>query len=837
MICTSFFENSRRDKISVSSYKRNIVWGILTVLMMSMVGICNASNALQLSSAQGHPGDTVTLTLAMNNSDAVVALQTMIPLRGQLTFVPGSCVLTARGSSHYVSATVLRDTLRIYSYSLSLTPYSGNSGDLLTFQVVLKKEPATYSLPLRNTMLSSATGSSLNVSTSAGAVTILAPKIALSTQQIDFGHVPIRSTYTRNVTVRNIGNEPLTLSGVTFSDNNLSTNNGTQTIAGGGQKTLHIQYAPTVAGTISHQALIHSNARVGDSTLVILADPYSVNELRPLPAAGETDSMVTISLRMNNMDSIVGLQTSIILPSALSYVPGSFEVSATRSQGHVASAGMRGDTLVMLITSLENRPLKDGDGVVATFQLQLHGYGYYSLNLDQTALSDVTGQNVLSAVYSSSVQIYSPSINCAGTMDMGNTPVTEPVQQSFTFNNYGNATLVVHQVVFTNSDFSLVTPLPISVSSWQSSTLVVEYHGTQEGTHSGIMAIYSNDPFEPMKQVTVTARRYEPNYLKISADENAPIHDAAVFIDLDNYSSITALQMDVEYPWQHYTTAPSDIHLTERCGSHLVTASPLNDSTIRVLILSMQNQPISGDSGTVAKINLHPTDTTDEQSYPFRLHNVLTGGPDGLDRLTSYDDLVYIATRTVHDTTYIPVHDTTYIDVYVLLHDTTYIDTLYVPYPVHDTITITEPLTWHTLQVLSDDVNKGLAAGSGQFPEGTNVEIAAIPLEGYRLLQWSDGSTENPRIVTLSGDASYVASFTTVGVEDFDRPTWTVVTQNGEIIVRGAEGRSVRIYDEAGRLVHITNHADAEMRCFIASSGIYLVQVDGGPAKKVTVVR
>ena len=838
-----------------------------------------AENSLQLSSAQAHPGDTVTLTLSMDNTDAVVAMQAMIPLHGQLTYVPGSCALTPRGGSHYVSATVLHDTLRIYSYSLSLTPYGGDSGDLLSFKVILKKEPGTYTLPLCSAMLSSATGSSLNVTTTAGSVTILAPKIALSTNSIDYGHVPIRSTYTQSVTVRNIGNEPLAMTGITFNDNTLSAINVAQTVAAGGQTTLTVQYAPVVPGAVNLSAVIHSNARVGDSVLSIAADPFSVNELRPLNAAGETDSIVTVSLRMNNMDSIVGLQTSFILPAALTYVPGSFAVSADRSQGHTATAGMTGDTLVLLVTSLQNKPLHDGDGVVATFQIRLHGYGYYALHPIKTALSNVTGQNVLSAVYSGGVQIYSPSLSCSNALHFGDTPVTDTARATLQVSNYGNATLVLQQVVLTNSDFVLDTPLPMTVPAWQSQTLTVRYTGQQEGTHTATMNLYSNDPNRPLVQVTLTANRYEPNYLTVSADANAPVEDAAVDIVLDNYSDITALQMDVVYPQSHYTMSVGDIHLTGRSNGHVVSAAAQNDSTLRVLILSMQNHPLIGHDGAVAHLNLHAVNPADEGHYPLRLRNVLTGGPDGLDRLTAWDSVVYIATRTVHDTTYIDVHDTTYIDVhdttyievpypvhdttyievlvpvhdttfitvhdttytilydtayievpypiydtlFVDIHDTTYItdyDTLYVeipypvhdttyfwqydtvivtlhdtsyidvPYPVHDTTyitltdtlyvtlhdttyitvhdTVTEPVAWHTLQLASDDLSKGFAVGSGQFAEGSVVEIAAIPVEGYRFMQWSDGSTANPRTVTINGDLQLTAQFGTTSVNDHD---------------------------------------------------------------------
>ena len=861
---------------------------------LMLCGFGYSANTLQLSNGSGHPGDTVTFTIAMTNSDAVVAMQAMIPLGNQLTYVSGSCILSARGSNHQLTATVLHDTLRIYSYSLSLTPFSGNSGDLLSFKLVMGKEPGNYALPLDHALLSSATGSSLNVSTSDGLVTILAPKIALSSTNINYGHIPIRSIYTQSLTVTNVGNEPLTLTGASFNDNTLSTTGVSQTIAAGAQAMITVQYAPLVPGVVSYQAVIHSNAHVGDSIISVNADPFSVNELRLLPASGETDSIVVVSLRMNNMDSIVGLQTSIILPSALTYLAGSFNVAADRSQGHTATAGMLGDTLVLLVASLENRPLHGGDGVVATFQLRLHGYGYYSLQLLQTVLSDSSGQNVLSAVYPGGVQIYSPSLSCNNSLYLGSTSVLDTARAVLSIHNNGNATMVIDQVVLTNSDFALETVLPITIPAWQSGALEVIYTGMSEGHYTAVMGIYSNDPYRPLVQVTLLADRYEPNYLFVSADANQSVENAAIDIELDNYSPITALQMDVVYPWQHYTMSVNDIHLTSRSVGHIVSSAVQNDSTVRVLILSMQNQAFSGNTGPVAHINLHPVDTNDTGQHPLWLRNVLTGGLDGVDRLTDWDSIVYIATRIIHDTTVVvvhdttyvdvpyPVHDTTYVNIYVPVHDTTYIE---VPYPVHDTtyvdvhdttyltvydttyvnihdttfitltdtlylwqhdttyvtvydtIVIQEPLTWFTVQVLSDDLGQGIAAGNGQFPEGTAVEIAAIPFEGYRFLQWSDGQMDNPRSILVNGDILLTAQFETTSVDDYLNASWYVYPEIGSFTLKGAEGCTVRVYDSIGKLLQVRENAPNILHCVVPASGTYIVQVDNGTAKKVTVVR
>ena len=53
----------------------------------------------------------------------------------------------------------------------------------------------------------------------------------------------------------------------------------------------------------------------------------------------------------------------------------------------------------------------------------------------------------------------------------------------------------------------------------------------------------------------------------------------------------------------------------------------------------------------------------------------------------------------------------------------------------------------------------GTATGSGSYERGTNVNISATPNSGYRFAQWSDGNTDNPRTITVTGNATYTAQF------------------------------------------------------------------------------
>ena len=85
------------------------------------------------------------------------------------------------------------------------------------------------------------------------------------------------------------------------------------------------------------------------------------------------------------------------------------------------------------------------------------------------------------------------------------------------------------------------------------------------------------------------------------------------------------------------------------------------------------------------------------------------------------------------------------------------------------TVTVTGEATYtayfaaesYTLTVVPDDANHGTANGSGTYNYGEQVTISAVAAQGYTFTQWQDGNTQNPRTVTVTGEATYTASFAT----------------------------------------------------------------------------
>lgn len=65
----------------------------------------------------------------------------------------------------------------------------------------------------------------------------------------------------------------------------------------------------------------------------------------------------------------------------------------------------------------------------------------------------------------------------------------------------------------------------------------------------------------------------------------------------------------------------------------------------------------------------------------------------------------------------------------------------------------------YTIMVNSNDPSMGTVSGSGVYYGGEQVILTATPSEHHHFVQWGDGNTQNPRTITVVGDADYTAVF------------------------------------------------------------------------------
>ena len=72
-----------------------------------------------------------------------------------------------------------------------------------------------------------------------------------------------------------------------------------------------------------------------------------------------------------------------------------------------------------------------------------------------------------------------------------------------------------------------------------------------------------------------------------------------------------------------------------------------------------------------------------------------------------------------------------------------------------------QPGETYTITVRSENPLMGTVYGSGTYPVNTIINIGASPNQGFYFSGWQDGDMNNPRTITVTGDAEYIASFST----------------------------------------------------------------------------
>ena len=86
----------------------------------------------------------------------------------------------------------------------------------------------------------------------------------------------------------------------------------------------------------------------------------------------------------------------------------------------------------------------------------------------------------------------------------------------------------------------------------------------------------------------------------------------------------------------------------------------------------------------------------------------------------------------------------------------------------------------YTITVNANNDAYGTVTGGGVYDSAATATLTATANEGYRFVNWSDGNESNPRLVTVTANATYTANFTEIaGVNvTFGDNNWTAQYTN-----------------------------------------------------------
>lgn len=155
-------------------------------------------------------------------------------------------------------------------------------------------------------------------------------------------------------------------------------------------------------------------------------------------------------------------------------------------------------------------------------------------------------------------------------------------------------------------------------------------------------------------------------------------------------------------------------------------------------------------------------------------------------------------------------------------------------------LTATFAIDTHHVSVESCNIAYGNVSGGGDFEYGTPATLTATAYSGYRFVCWSNGDTHNPYTFAVLQDTSLTALFeneSQEGIGDVEAVNAKVYSHSGQIVVEGAEGHAVTLYDINGRLLATRQEEFAPLHFDVPASGTYMLRIGNLPARKVVVIR
>lgn len=198
----------------------------------------------------------------------------------------------------------------------------------------------------------------------------------------------------------------------------------------------------------------------------------------------------------------------------------------------------------------------------------------------------------------------------------------------------------------------------------------------------------------------------------------------------------------------------------------------------------------------------------------------------------------------------------------------------------------------HAVNLQAANIAHGTFTGSGNYQYGAAATVEAIQYSGYRFTHWSDGATYNPYTfavlddMTLTAffvadgepwqdtvvvydtayitlhDTTYISVHDTIwltptdtlwlhdtiiihdtiyisheGIDNVDEINAKVYTNHCQIVVEGADGNQVILYDMKGRILASKQDEYVPLRFNVPNSGTYLIKIGNHSARKIVVIR
>jgi hypothetical protein len=437
-------------------------------------------NAVFTPTTAGASSGNLTITSDANNPTLTIPLSGTGVTPGQITPNPSSLSFgnVAVGSSKTLteiltnsggtSLTISAASASGSGFSLSglALPLTLNAGQSTTFNVVFT--PAVIGAASGNVTITS-NGSNPTLTIPLSGTGVNAGTLSANPTSLSFGNVQIGSNASLSETLTNTGGVNVTISAANVTGAGLSvtgltlpvTLTPTQTV------TFSVKFAPTVAGAVSGNLAIVSDASNSPLNIALSGTGVTPGQITPNPTSQSFGNVV--------------IGSSKSLTETLTNSGGS---SLTISAASATGSGFS-------ITGL-TLPLTLAVGQSSTFAVKFAPTAAGAVTGNVTITSDGSNPNLNIALTGTGVTPGTLSANPT-SLSFGTVQVGSSANLSETLTNTGGSTVTISQADVTGTGFSIIgLTLPTTLTAGQSVTFTATFAPTVAGVVSGNLAIISD---------------------------------------------------------------------------------------------------------------------------------------------------------------------------------------------------------------------------------------------------------------------------------------------------------------------------------------------------------
>jgi hypothetical protein len=586
-----------------------------------------SQNVLSIGSRQVNVSTEFELAVSLDNTNEIAAVQFDMSYDGTEFELLTEHRLTNRASNHSFGINSLSENkIRIIIYSSKNSNITGNSGVLFGLKLKSKNNPGDFQFTLSNVVFSSSSGTLVSSAMQNGSVNVLGPKMQILTNELNFGKVLLNSNPMSLITIQNLGNTDLEITGSSDIYPFAIEDKFPIIISGNSQKNVALSLE-TSSKYSSSKVLTFINNDVdvlrNSQSVDLNATVYAVNEIHIGNGSGTINTEIEIPVYVNNMEAFNGFQFDVVLPSNITYVNNSITQSL-RFNGHSISASViNGNTLRFIAYSSSNKDFNGSSGELFRFKLKpAVSSGTYTLNILDPILSNATLGNIESDSFNGSLQINAPNLSLSTyAIAYGNVPITESRTTNLTLYNNGSSDLIIDSIVSSSSQVTIAASLPITILPGASKMVTLNYKPTNTGSFSETVSFRYNGP-DLQKIVSINATIFSPNYMMVQDQVGTKNQLNNFSILLKNNDAVRAIQFDVDLP-SGFDLQSSELKTTARSNGFDVSASLLSANKYRVLLYSFSSTFLPSGTESVINFPVFINSNVINGSYSFVYSNVI----------------------------------------------------------------------------------------------------------------------------------------------------------------------------------------------------------------------